>query len=90
MSVFVTKKLDIIADNVGELNKKVEFLSKMLEEIVFKLLTDEKLTKEKKEELFKKYGVISPNVYINSTTLNRSGEYYENLTPEIFKDYINK
>jgi len=90
MSVFVTKKLDIIADNVGELNKKVDFLSKMLEELVFKLLTGEKLTKEKKEELFKKYGVISPNVYINTTSLNRSGEFYENIPPEIFKEYSNK
>lgn len=86
--MMVSKKLDILMTNVIKLSEKVEKTNNLLEKIIFKILTDKELTKEKKIELFKEFGIISPIVNINSIELDSSNQYYKGLDPFTIKQYL--
>ena len=86
--MMVSKKLDILMTNLIKLSEKVDKMNNMLEKVVFKILTDVELTQEKKLELFKEFGIVSPVVHINSIELDTSNQYYKNLDPYTIKEYL--
>lgn len=76
--MMVSKKLDIIMDAVNGLTENLNTLTRMVEGIMFKILTSNKLTKEEKEQLLKEMKSISSkesNKTIDPFTYGTYNEY---------------